>query len=260
MKRKIVRIAGFILLLGGLFLVILLLSRTTQDQKNLTCRNVAITIDNENNLFFLDNDDIISLLVGVFGDSIKGDRIREIPLDRIESSIERNSYVQDAETYIDATGNVHISIVQKQPLARVINKYGVNYYIDENAGKIPVSSKFTSRVPVITGNIAEGDQNPGMIETPALKNVLALARYIHNQPFWNAQIEQIAVVDENDFEFVPKLGDHVIHFGGIENMEDKFRNLEIFYRDGLNYVGWEKYATIDLSFAGQVVCTKKQNL
>lgn len=60
-----------------------------------------------------------------------------------------------------------------------------------------------------------------MIETPVLKNVLKLTRFIHNNTFWNAQIEQISVADNGSYVLIPKLGDHKIEFGGIDNMEEK---------------------------------------
>jgi cell division protein FtsQ len=135
----------------------------------------------------------------------------------------------------------------------------VNYYINENANKIPISSKFTTRVPVVTGNIQEGTYNSNMIETPVLKNVLKLTQFIHNNTFWNAQIEQVSVTNNGSFVLIPKLGDHKIEFGGISNMEEKFQKLEIFYEDGLSYAGWEKYETIKLDYKGQIVCVKKIN-
>lgn len=83
---------------------------------------------------------------------------------------------------------------------------------------------------VVTGNIQEGTYNSNMIETPVLKNVLKLTRFIHNNTFWNAQIEQISVADNGSYVLIPKLGDHKIEFGGIDNMEEKFHKLEIFMR------------------------------
>ena len=46
---------------------------------------------------------------------------------------------------------------------------------------------------------------------------------------------------------------------GIDNMEEKFHKLEIFYAEGLSYTGWDKYETIKLDYKGQIVCEKKIN-
>lgn len=258
-KKKVVRIFGLITLLACVTGLVLLTSFNAKKQDDVVCKNVDISVDQESGMFFLDNEDVKSILLHQFGDSVKGDQLKKIDVGRIEKVLENDPYVHDAETWLDANGELHIKIVQKQPIARVINKYGVNYYINENANKIPISSKFTTRVPVVTGNIQEGTYNSNMIETPVLKNVLTITRFIHNNTFWNAQIEQVSVADNGTFVLIPKLGDHKIEFGGIDNMEEKFHKLEIFYAEGLSYTGWEKYETIKLDYKGQIVCEKKIN-
>lgn len=260
LKKKIFRVLGFLLILTCVAGLIMLTSFNSKKQESVVCGKVAIQIDHDKDIYFLDESDIKQLLVNAFGDSVKGDKLKNIEVGRIENVIEKNDFVQHAESWLDANGELHINIVQKQPLARVINRYGVNYYITEKGNKMPISAKFTSRVPVVTGNIQEGTYNSNMIETELLKNVLGLSRYIQSNTFWNAQIEQIFVTDDNEFILIPKLGDHKIEFGGINEMEEKFNKLEIFYKEGLNYMGWEKYATIKLDYKGQVVCDKKIQL
>lgn len=88
--------------------------------------------------------------------------------------------------------------------------------------------------------------------------MLELARFIHQNSFWSAQIEQIAVSSQKEITLVPKMGEHIIQFGPVENVEAKFHNLELFYKKGLNYKGWETYNIINVQFDGQVVCKKKQ--
>lgn len=258
-KKKVVRVFGILMLTACIIGLVVLTSFNAHRQDEIVCENVDIAIDHESGMFFLDIEDVKGILLHQFGDSVKGDQLQKIDVGRIEKVLENDAYVQDAETWLDANGELHIKIVQKQPIARVINKYGVNYYINENANKIPISGKFTTRVPVVTGNIQEGTYNSNMIETPVLNNVLKLTRFIHNNTFWNAQIEQISVADNGSYVLIPKLGDHKIEFGGIDNMEEKFHKLEIFYADGLSYAGWEKYETIKLDYKGQIVCVKKIN-
>jgi cell division protein FtsQ len=42
-------------------------------------------------------------------------------------------------------------------------------------------------------------------------------------------------------------------FGEATHIEGKFKKLELFYRSGINRVGWEKYRTIDIQYKGQVI-------
>ncbi len=259
LKKKLFRVFGLLLMVTCLTGLILLTSFNSKKHDQTVCDKVDIQIDHEKDIYFLDQSDIKLLLVKAFGDSVNGDKIKDIEVGRIEKAIEKDNYVSDAESWLDANGELHIKIVQKQPIARVINRYGVHYYINENSDKIPISSKFTSRVPVITGFIPEGILNSNTIESPVLKNALKLTQFIHSNIFWNAQIEQICINENGTFDLIPKLGDHKIAFGGIDNMETKFKKLEIFYSEGLNYVGWEKYSIIKLDYQGQVVCEKKIN-
>ncbi len=157
-------------------------------------------------------------------------------------------------------GNIHISIIQKQPVARIINKYGVNYYIDKKAKKFPVNNKFTSRVPVISGNIEETLSSTDSIQTKILKDAYVLVQFLRSNELWNAETEQVYVNENFDFEIIPKLGDHTIIIGNVDDLENKFSKLELFYQQGLNYVGWDKYKTINVKFDNQVVCTKKDTL
>lgn len=255
--KKILRLFGILLVTICFAGVLMLTSFNSKYQVNSICENLQININHEQNLYFVDETDIRETLIKMLGDSVKGEKLDEIPVRSIEKIIEENPYVEHAETFLDANGDLHIDIVQKQPLVRVINRYGVHYYISEKGNKIPVSAKFTSRVPVITGAIDEGIKNPDTIETQTLNNVLELARFIHKNTFWNAQIEQINISNNGEIVLVPKLGNQLIEFGMIENIETKFSNLELFYKKGLNYTGWDKYETINVAFNGQVVCKKK---
>ncbi|MBC8172464.1 MAG: hypothetical protein H7X71_01045 [Chitinophagales bacterium] len=256
-KQKITYVFGLFLLMICITGVVVLTSFNSAKQKNLPCPAVEISIDHENGIFFLEESDITSMLVKQFGDSVTGDNIKTIQLSRIENIIETNAFVKDAETFLDMQGTLHINIIQKEPIARIINKYGVNYYITENRNKFPLNNKFTCRVPVITGHIEEGLGNADTLATKTVQDIFKLIQFIRKNELWNAQTEQVYVNENNQFEIIPKIGAHTILFGNIENMEKKFENLETFYTEGLNYVGWEKYKTINVSILNQIICTKK---
>lgn len=258
-KQKVIRFLGLILLFACAAGLIVLTSFNAKRQDAVQCPEIGITIDHETGVFFLDRTDIMEILATEYGDSVKGDMLSEIKVGRIEKLLEEDPYVLDAETWLDANGKLHIEVVQKQPIARVINKYGVHYYINNIGNKIPISDKFTARVPVVTGSIEEGTYNADMATTLALQNILTLTSYIQSDPFWSAQIEQIAVAGDGTYTLIPKLGDHKILFGSIKNMEEKFRKMQVFYTEGLNYTGWDKYSAFKLDYEGQIVCEQKMN-
>lgn len=79
--------------------------------------------------------------------------------------------------------------------------------------------------------------------------------------FWNNQIEQIYVSrgkkNERVIEIVPRVGDHIVYLGTINNFEKKLNNLKIFYDKAIKTVGWNKYAKVNLEYENQIICTKR---
>jgi cell division protein FtsQ len=94
-------------------------------------------------------------------------------------------------------------------------------------------------------------------EKTLLNDLYKLSEYIYNDKFLKAQIDQIYVNRHKEFELVPKVGKHLIVFGKVENIEEKFERLMKFYDEGLNKTGWNKYSIVNLKFDNQVVCTKR---
>ena len=78
-----------------------------------------------------------------------------------------------------------------------------------------------------------------------IKNIYNLSGYINQHELWNSQFVQIYVTKSGEFELVPRVGPHLILLGEIEDYEEKLNKLEIFYKEGLNTVGWNKYLKIN---------------
>ena len=57
---------------------------------------------------------------------------------------------------------------------------------------------------------------------------------------------------------MPKIGDQVIILGDGENINKKFKKLEIFYKKAMPKEGWNSYKSINLKYKNQVVATKKE--
>ena len=72
-------------------------------------------------------------------------------------------------------------------------------------------------------------------------------------------IKQLEPVGESgEIIMVPKVGDHIIEFGTVENAEGKLDKLYTFYTKGLNTIGWEKYEKLNIEFNDKVIGTKKE--
>ena len=92
-----------------------------------------------------------------------------------------------------------------------------------------------------------------------LDDIYQISKFIDQSEFWKAQIEQVYVDKDLEFVIIPKVGNHKIVFGGIENLAGKFEKLMIFYKQGLSKTGWNEYSEINLKYKNQVVCTKRYN-
>ena len=248
-SRKIALTIAWLLGSAG-FIVIL--TSSIVDQRGRLCNNIRITINYDKGLFFVNESDIRVSLVSHSGDSLIGKYLKEIDFAEIEANLETNPFIENAEIYSNIKGDINVEIKQKEPIIRVVNNEGVSYYLDRYGEKIPLSPKFTARVAVASGNIGKVNSE----DETRTKELFKLAAFIHQDEFWKAQFEQIYVTENGEFELIPKLGNHVIRLGDIEDMEEKFKKLMIFYKEVLKNVDADRYKEVNLKFQDQIVCTK----
>ncbi|MDE5962521.1 MAG: hypothetical protein K2G58_00545, partial [Alistipes sp.] len=88
--------------------------------------------------------------------------------------------------------------------------------------------------------------------------LLTFVKLVEKNDFWSAEVVQIiartTASGALEVDLIPRSGRHVIYFGRLERMEEKFDKLFRFYRKGLSRIGWETYRIIDIRYADQVVC------
>jgi cell division protein FtsQ len=281
MLKKILKTAKRVLLIAAFLLA---LGFVEQSKSELRFSGLEINIDKSGGNFFVDRREIEEAIYNM-GELIDTMRIRDIDLIQIEKLISNNPSVSEANVYIGIDGVLHIDIAQREPILRIFTAHGNSFYLDETSAIMPLSSKYTARVPVASGNIELGwhygkmlknkgveDDNVSEIyteeqkkkdklikaEEKLLSDLYLMADFIRNDSLWKVQIAQIFVVSPTNFELIPKVGKHKIIFGDVNDMELKFEKLKVFYEKGLNKTGWNEYFEINLKYNNQIVCTKKQ--
>jgi len=238
-----------------------------EKMQKISALQIRIVDSTENQ--FIQSDHIRSMLeqrkYSLFGKEPSG-----IDLEEIEASLKSRQIINQAEAFITEPGELHIEIRQKTPFLRVFNRYGQGYYLDREGNVIPLSQSFSPFVIVANGYIAEPftigkTLNINQVKHDSIQrslhtiyDVYRLARFIADDKFWNAQIEQIYVNSNYEFELIPRVGSHIIELGRVEDLDKKFENLKILYLRGFNNLGWNKYGKISLKYKNQVVCTKIQ--
>lgn len=264
--KKILFIFIWSVLVVGLLVT---LGFVNKQQDALLCKKLNVTVNQENDLYFLDKLDIVNLIRDR-GDSIIGQPKSTVNVAAIEKALNSHANIANAEVYMSIDGEVKVDVLQRNPVVRVINMDGDSYYIDSDGTFMPLSDKYTAKVLIVNGVIAEPyikrytysisdiGKDSLLNATSILDEVFAMANYINADKFWSAQIQQIYINKDRDMELVPMAGDQKIIFGDTIAMDEKFKKLLTFYQQGLNTTGWwDKYSVINLKFKNQIVCTKK---
>lgn len=217
--------------------------------ENRTCEGVSVEIIDSIPDGFITQEYIRSILTRN-NISPEGMKISDINLERIEQLMLEESHIESANCYYNAMGNLCIKVVPQRPILHVISQKGEDYYLSSTGLSMPTAS-FNVELCVATGNVTKKF---------ASEHLLEFAKFINDDLFWSEQIEQIHVVSPEEILLYPRVGQHVIELGSINNYQEKLNRLRTFYREGLERVGWNKYRTISLAYDGQVVCTKANNI
>lgn len=185
--------------------------------------------------------------------------LADVDVARVEAVLERHPLVADADAYVDADMQLHVKVVQRNPILRVIANNGQNYYLDQDGVRMPLSEVFTARVPVASGNIVVWSNDYLEQKEHQLKDLFMLAKTLGADDFYQALIEQIYVNNKGEIILAPKVGDQIIQLGRYdkEKTRERLARLKVFYEKGLPYEGWRKYTAFDLRYADQVVCKKR---
>ncbi len=261
--NKFIQISIWVIVIAG---IIVLLGFVNKAQQKLVFEKPLVKIDYETENRFVDEQDILSQILhrADTGKLV----LNRFNVTQLEEKLNKNNSIKDVQVYKTIDGQLVVNVVQRRPIVRVFSN-NKSYYIDDEGNLMPLSDKYTARLLVVSGNLNESywkrnlynysNLNDSIADKTLLDDVYKIAKYIDGSEFFKAQIEQVYVNKVSDFELVPKVGNHKIVFGGVDNLESKFEKLMIFYKKGLSKTGWNEYSEINLKYKNQVVCTKMYN-
>ena len=249
--RKVVFVAVWICI-GGSLLTLLLAAISKKNKGQ--CKDYTITLKGDQKDFFINKSEAEQLLFKTANGSIKGKSVASFNLHEMELMLKHNSWIDEAELYFDNRNVLHITLTEKEPIARVFSTTGNSFYIDKMGNKIPLSEKRSARVPVFTGFPELKKMKAA--DSLLLNDVTSIANYFVKNPFWQSQVAQIDITAERNFEMIPVVGNHLVKLGKSEDLNKKFHRLMVFYKQVLSKTGFDKYKVIDVQYAGQVVVSK----
>lgn len=242
----------------SLVLIALLWLRAINTKKNKEVSKPLVTVEPlDGGSKLITEQNVLNMLAKSFGSAISQTALSQLEIDRMEKVVEADPFVQDAAVYIDQQNNLQLTIIQRNPVLRIMDANGGNYYLDKEGKKMPVSSNYTARVVVVTGKLPP--HTPDFLEKRSnlLKDVFQVWQKLEEDAFLKGFIQQLHVSNNGDILMSPLIGDQIIILGSTRHLEDKLERLKVFYKQAVPYEGWRKYKTINLKYNGQIVCNKK---
>lgn len=168
-----------------------------------------------------------------------------LDLNKIENSINSNEMVKKTDVFITIDGLLKAVVVQKTPIARVFDQGG-SYYIDYEGGQMPLSANYTARVPLVFGDINQKN----------IKELAEIFQKIYDDDFLKKNIIAIEIMPNGGIKMMNRNFNFVIDFGGVVNVDSKFRKYKAFFQKTTSDSVLLSYKKVDLRFMKQVVCTK----
>ena len=259
--KKWMRILIWTAVLSG---SLVLLSFVHSSNEKSVCWKVDIDISNSEKVLFV-NESLLRQQINEEMGTLEETPMESISIERIRDIVLRNSGVSSAIVHKTIDGRIHIDAEQRVPNCRILNADGSGFYLDQEGWIIPLSSRYTAHVPVFTGELTESTNVSCIEEIVALEQldkthldeIHKAANFLNSNPFWLAQIDHIWVEKDGDFIMIPRVGNHEIIVGNVDDLEVKMKKLEAFYEQTVNKANLNKYETINLKFRDQVVCKRK---
>lgn len=252
--RSLLNAITSLLVLTGLVLLMGFIGTKSSEQ---SCSGIqVIVLGNES---FIEQKDIMSLLVEKYGE-LTGRTLESIPIHEMEADLRQIPFVFSAIVTIDMDGLLTVRVKQREAVVRVINKEGLDFYIDMQEHKMPVSLKYVPHVPVVNGYISEPYNGAlDSIESQLVKDIFKTAQFISGDSLWSSQVVQLYVNERHDIELIPRVGNQQIILGNADSLERKFEKLKLFYSKIVPKTGIGAYKSVNLKFAGQLVCERNEH-
>ena len=238
---------------GALLILLFIISWRAKEEKK--CASVNVELVGENTIaLFMDEKEILQI---INDKGIKaGLPIESVNLNELEKNLLSIKWVKHAEMFLDNQQALQIKIEQRIPLARIFTSSGNSFYIDKEGWKLPLKQLTVLRLPVFTG-FPSDQEKLSSPDSLLLKDILHFTKAIEQDSFFMAQIAQINMAPNGDFEMVPTVGEHIVLIGTVDNIEDKLNRLYSFYKQVWVQAGVNAYQVLDCRFDHQIVALKK---
>jgi cell division protein FtsQ len=239
----------------GAGIIVLLVAAVKKEDKQ-KCKGVFITINGVSNNFFVDKQDIMQAINEYIDGSPVGKPVSILNLRALENDLQKNIWVKKAQLFFDNNTKLQVIVTEREPVARVFSTTGTTFYIDSSLTMLPLSDKFSARLPVFTG-FPSDKMVLRRADSTLLGEVYQVSMAIQQDSFLMAMIDQVDITSQRTFEMMPKIGNTIIALGNGKDAAEKFEKLKLFYKEVIAKAGWNKYSMVDVQYKGQIVARIK---
>jgi cell division protein FtsQ len=193
---------------------------------------------------FIEHETVNKLLIEnkTNAQSIRKDKL---DLNKLERAIDNHNMIEKSQVFVSIDGVLKAVVKQKVPIVRVFDESG-SFYVDYKGVRMPLSTVYTARVPLVTGEITDKNK----------EELNKLFRYIFDDPFLKRNIIGIQIFPNGSLLMTNRNFNYEIDFGRTINVERKFNNYKAFFQKAALDSTLYNYKRINLRFTQQVVCTK----
>lgn len=193
--------------------------------------------------YYIHENDVYKLLIQS-KDSVNILAKENVNLKVLETNLELNDMIRNAQVYMTVDGLLTAEIQQRKPILRFFDKQF--QYLDEAGEIMPLSPHYSARVPVAFG-----------FTTSDAPELFPLAQAIEKDAFLKQQIISLTKSKQGELELVLRDTDFSVIFGDLKDVERKLSNLKVFFAKAKEDQKLAEYKKINLQFGNQVVCTKQ---
>ena len=168
-----------------------------------------------------------------------------LDLNKVEDLLLSNPMVARADIFRTPQGILNVKLEERKPISRIINN-NEEFYIDNYGYRVPLSKKYSARVPIFYGPL---DEN--------IKDLVNFIKLINKDSFAKVEIIDFRKIKNNYILGLRSFPFRVI-WGKNSKHKHKIKKLKLLY----NYLGNKdllKIKKVNLSFDKQIVLEYGQN-
>ena len=240
MKRGL-EILKFVLLLG-VIVFLFSFSKKRNNTRNLSIINIEFV---DGNSPFITHNTVNKLLIQS-QEEVGNIGKETLDLIGMERRLKENPMVRNAQVFVSVDGALGAKIEQRDPIARILTKGGLSFYLDADGKQMPLSAVYSARVPIVTG-VTEAE----------FEEITPILLKIREDDFMYRSIVGLNRNQNGEIDMELRKFNLKVFFGKPVLIDKKFQNFKAFYKKTKQDSTLYMYDKINLKFESQVIATKK---